>query len=187
MMGRRPEAKTAETTTPRIAVIFSAEDIAGRVAALARQIGADFGADMLIVAILKGSFVFAADLVRALHHAGVRPEIDFLTLSSYGAGTEPGAIRVGQDVTSRLDGREVLLLDDILDSGRTVGFAKDLLERRGAKVRVCVLLDKRGRRDATVTADYVGFVCPNRFVVGYGLDYAHYWRELPFIGAIDGT
>ncbi len=167
-------------------MIFSAAEIADRVTALARQIGADFGDDMLIVAILKGSFIFAADLVRALHHAGVRPEIDFLTLSSYGAGTDPGAVRVGHDVTSRLEGREVLLLDDILDSGRTVRFAKELLARRNAKVRVCVLLDKESRRRVPVTADYVGFACPNRFVVGYGLDHAHYWRELPFIGAIEG-
>lgn len=186
MAGRLPEADRGSETAREIAVIFSAAEIADRVAALARQIGADFGSDMLIIAILKGSFIFAADLVRALHHAGVRPEIDFLTLSSYGAGTNPGAIRVSQDVTSRLEGREVLLLDDILDSGRTVRFAKELLAGRGANVRVCVLLDKESRRTVPITADYIGFACPNRFVVGYGLDQAHYWRELPFIGAIGG-
>ena len=143
---------------------------------------------MLLAAILKGSFVFAADLIRALHHAGMRPRIDFMALASYHAGTaSSGAVEVTRDVTDRVEGRSVLLIDDILESGRTVAFARDRLFTRGAaRVMLCVLLDKRGKRATEIEADFVGFDCPDRFVVGYGLDYAHYFRELPFIGYLEG-
>ena len=146
------------------------------------------GEDVLLAAILKGSFVFAADLIRALHHAGMRPQIDFITLSSYRTGTESsGTVEITRDVTDAVEGRTILLIDDILESGRTVAFARNrLLGRGAADVKLCVLLDKRGKRETEIVADFVGFVCPDRFVVGYGLDYAHYFRELPFIGHLQG-
>ncbi|MCW5731369.1 MAG: hypoxanthine phosphoribosyltransferase [Alphaproteobacteria bacterium] len=169
-----------------INILFSSAEIASRIGELAEEIGAESGPDLLIVAILKGSFVFAADLVRALHQTGLKPEIDFITLSSYGAGTESsGRVAVLRDIAAEPAGRRLLLIDDILESGRTLAFAREELTRRGAEVRTCVLLDKRGKRKAEIEADYVGFVCPDRFVVGYGLDYAHYFRELPYIGTVE--
>ena len=168
--------------------LFEAPAIAARVRALAGEIAARIGPEIVAVAILKGSFVFAADLLRALHEAGVSVEVDFMMLSSYGAGTTAsGQVKVERDVTSEVAGRRVLLIDDILESGRTVAFAKDLLAARGAaSVDLCVLLDKKGRRQVAVEADFTGFDCPDRFVVGYGMDVAHRFRELPFIGLVEG-
>ena len=138
-----------------------------------------------VVAVLKGSFVFAADLIRALHRAGVAPEVEFISLSSYGAGTTGGAVRVVRDVETDVSGRNVLMIDDILESGRTIKFARDLMLSRGASaVEVAVLLDKRMKRKAEIEADYVGFDCPDHFVVGYGMDVAHAFRELPFVGRV---
>ena len=175
--------------TPRsdVAILFSAEQIAARVHDLAGELGASVDQDCLLVAILKGSFVFSADLIRELHAAGMRPQIDFLTLSSYGEATQSsGHIEVVHDVTDRVRGRAVVLIDDILESGRTLAYAKTMLLDRGADaVKVCVFLDKRNKRKVPIEADFVGFECPDRFVVGYGLDHAHYYRELPYVGAIE--
>jgi hypoxanthine phosphoribosyltransferase len=170
-------------------VLFSAAEIEDRVNRLADDIAQDIGPDIAVVAILKGSFVFTADLLRALHHCGVRPRIDFMTLSSYGSGTESkGRVEIVRDVVDDLSGQPVLLIDDILESGRTLAFAKAHLLGLGAQaVRVCVLLDKPGKRATEIEADYVGFVSPDRFVVGYGLDHAHYYRELPYIGVLERT
>ena len=167
-------------------VLYDAETIAARNLALAREI-AEAGYDnLLVVSILKGSFVFAADLIRALHGAGMAPEVEFLSLSSYDAGTlSSGQVRLVRDVESDVAGRDVLLIDDILESGRTLGFAKDLMRQRGAKrVAVAVLLEKPGKRAHAIDADHVGFVCPDLFVVGYGMDVAHAFRELPYVGVI---
>lgn len=171
-----------------IEVLFTAEEIAVRVGELAREIAAELRRDPMIVAVLKGSFVFTADLMRAMHHAGMRPQIDFMTLSSYGGGTESsGHVQINQDITDPVKGLDVILVDDILESGRTLAHAKSVLLERGAgTVKLCVLLDKEGKRKIDVEADFVGFVCPDLFVVGYGLDFAHYYRELPFIGSIEG-
>ena len=175
-------AVAAETIRP----LFSAERIAERVEALAREIAASAPHDPVIVAILKGSFIFAADLIRALHRQGLKPEIDFIFLASYGAGTvSGGGISILRDVETALAGREVVIVDDILDSGRTLRFAKALLERRGARsVKTCVLLDKQVPRAAAIAPDFLGFRCPPVFVVGYGMDLAHRYRELPFIGEV---
>ncbi|SLN26523.1 hypoxanthine phosphoribosyltransferase [Oceanibacterium hippocampi] len=164
--------------------MYSAAEIAARNEELAASIASSLGTDVLVVAILKGSFVFAADLVRALHHAGVQPQIDFMALSSYGSATESsGSVHISRDISDDVRDRNVLLVDDILESGRTLGFAKKALAERGARdVEVCVLLDKPGKRVVDLDAEFVGFTCPDRFVVGYGLDYAHYYRELPYIG-----
>ena len=175
-------------TPSDVKVLFSAEEIAARVHVLAREIAAAVNHDCLLVAILKGSFVFSADLIRGLHDAGMRPQIDFLTLSSYGEATQSsGHIEVVHDVTDRVCARAVILIDDILESGRTLAYAKTMLLDRGAEaVRVCVFLDKRHKRKVPIEADFVGFECPDKFVVGYGLDHAHYYRELPYVGVIGG-
>ena len=169
-----------------VEMMYSAAEIGARVGALAADIADAMGPDIMVVAVLKGSFVFTADLLRALHHHGVHPRIDFMTLSSYGTGTESsGEVVITRDITDDVRGARILLIDDILESGRTLAFARALLQERGAEmVRLCVLLDKPEKRKADLEADYVGFSIGDAFVVGYGLDYAHYYRELPFIGTI---
>lgn len=168
-----------------VATLFSTDQIARRVDDLARDIAACDLRDVLVVSVLKGSFIFAADLIRALHRHGLEPQIEFLFLGSYGADTTGRAVRILRDVESEIDGRDVIIVDDILDSGRTLAFAKERLASRGARsVRACVLLDKSARRTEDVSADFIGFECPDRFVVGYGMDLAHRYRELPFVGVI---
>ena len=179
----------AETAAAiHIKPLFSAEQISVRVEELAREIAAAWLNDLIIVAVLKGSFIFAADLIRALHRHGLKPEIDFMFLASYGTGTHSsGAVEVLREVESKLEGRDVVVVDDILDSGRTLAFAKAFLEARGAgSVRTCVLLDKQVPRAAVIAPDFTGFRCPPVFVVGYGTDLAHRYRELPFIGYVEG-
>lgn len=173
---------------PGVSVLFDADQIAARLRGLAGEIAAAMGPDILLVSILKGSFVFSADLIRALYHAGMRPEVDFLTLASYGAGTQSrGAVRLARDLDDPVAGRSVLLVDDILESGRTLAFARDLLRQRGAAVvKLAVFLDKPVPRAVPCEADFCAFLCPERFVVGYGLDHAHRYRELPFVGVLEG-
>ena len=175
------------TREVHIKVLFDERTIADRTRTVAEAIAAEKPEALLVVAILKGSFMFAADLLRALHHAGLAPQVEFMHLSSYGTGTESsGHIAILKDVDSSVDGRDVLLVDDILESGRTLGFAKDLLASRGARrVMVCVMLEKPGKRAVAIEADFVGFDCPDLFVVGYGMDAAHSHRELPFIGVVE--
>lgn len=171
----------------RIRVLFSAEAIAARESELAQEIAAGKPDRLLVIAVLKGSFVFAADLIRALDRAGLEPEVEFMSLSSYLEGTiSTGTVRVVHDIESPVAGRDVLLVDDILESGRTLTYAKDLLAARGARtVKTCVLLEKPGKRAVHLVPDHVGFVCPDVFVVGYGMDVAHAWRQLPFVGVIE--
>ncbi len=170
----------------RIAVLFSEHEIAARTAAIARDIAARKPERLLVVPVLKGSFVFAADLIRAMHHAGLSPEVDFMILASYRAGTSSsGRVEVLRDIEADVKGRDVLLIDDILESGRTLAFAKDLISARGAKsVLTSVLLNKPGHLAANIRADFQGFECPDKFVVGYGMDMAHQFRELPFVGHV---
>jgi hypoxanthine phosphoribosyltransferase len=170
----------------KLQVIFDAEKIAARNRELAQEIKAANPDRLLVVAVLKGSFVFAADLIRALHEVGLAPEVEFISLSSYRAGTvSSGTVTVLRDVESDVRGRDVLLVDDILESGRTLAYAKDLLAARGAsRVLVCVLLEKPAKRAVSLHADFVGFVCPDVFVVGYGMDVGHAFRQLPFIGVV---
>ena len=170
-----------------VSTLYSAEDLAARVEALAQEIARDMPDDILVVAILKGGFVFAADLIRALHGAGMCPRVDFMTLSSYGTGkVSSGEVSIARDISDDIQGADILLVDDILESGRTVAAARRLLLERGAQsVKICMLLDKPGKRKVECEADFCGFVVPDLFVVGYGLDYAHYYRDLPYIGTID--
>ncbi len=170
-----------------IRVLFDAATIAQRNQALAAEIKGAAPERLLVVAVLKGSFIFAADLIRALHGAGLAPEVEFVSLSSYREGTvSTGTVTVLHDVESEMRGRDVLLIDDILESGRTLAYAKDLFAARGAKrVLTCVLLEKPGKRAVELDADFVGFHCPDLFVVGYGMDVAHAYRQLPFVGVIE--
>jgi len=172
---------------PNVTVRFSAAEIAARVDVMADELAAKLPADTLVVSVLKGSFVFAADLIRALSRAGADWSMDFLTLSSYGTKTETsGRVKVVRDIVDDVRQREVLLVDDILESGFTLGFAKSLLSERGARrVWVCTLLDKPEKRRAPLEADFVGFRAGDEFLVGYGLDWAHRFRGLPYIGVVE--
>lgn len=174
-------------SSPRVRVLFDEAALAKRNEELAKAIAETKPKDLLIVAILKGSFMFAADLMRALHRQGLSPQVEFVHLSSYRDGkTSTGQVEILRDVQSTVKGRDVLLIDDILESGRTLVFAKDLLMARGAsKVLSVVLLEKPNKRAVNMQADFVGFTCPDLFVVGYGMDIAHHYRELPFIGVMD--
>jgi hypoxanthine phosphoribosyltransferase len=167
-------------------VLFDAEAIAFRNTAMATEIAAAGYRDLLVVSILKGSFVFAADLLRALHRAGLAPEVEFMALSSYGAVTSSaGHVRLLRDIETDVGGRDVLLIDDILESGRTIAFAKQSMLARGARrVATAVLLEKPGKRARAVEAEHVGFLCPDQFVVGYGMDKGHAFRELPYVAVV---
>ena len=167
--------------------LFASNVIAERLETLAGDIARAMPKDFAAVAILKGSFVFAADLIRSLTAHNVNPDVDFMTLASYGTGTvSSGDVKLLRDVEIPVEGREVLLIDDILDSGRTIAYARRHMLERGAKaVKVCVLLDKTSpRARGTEYADFVGFPCPPAFVVGYGMDHAHKFRGLPFIAVL---
>jgi hypoxanthine phosphoribosyltransferase len=167
-------------------VIFSPEAIAARLEELAVEIKAAGIEPLLVVPVLKGSFVFAADLIRAMHRAGMEPEVDFLTLSSYKKSrVSSGTVEILRDLDLNVERRSVLLVDDVLDSGRTLVFAKDLLAARGAAtVHTCVLINKKVPRAVNVAADFKAFDCEDMFVVGYGMDVAHRYRELPYVGRV---
>ncbi len=170
-----------------IRVLFDEAAITSRTAEMAQAIAAIELQDLLVVAVLKGSFMFAADLIRAMHRTGLTPQVEFIHLSSYlDATVSSGQVAILKDVDSSVRGRDVLLVDDILESGRTLAFAKDLLMARGARrVLIAVMLEKPGKRAVSVKADLVGFECPDLFVVGYGMDVAHSYRQLPFIGVVE--
>lgn len=175
-----------EEDARKIDVIYSAETIAARLETLAGEI---VGAKLerpLVVSVLTGSFVFSADLLRSLQRVGMAPEVDFLTLASYRRSTtSSGSVEILRDLDLDVKDRDILLIDDILDTGRTLAFAKDLLAGRGARrIVTCVLLEKQTQRAVTVEADFVAFTCPSVFVIGYGMDVAHRYRELPFVGCL---
>jgi len=169
--------------------LYSAEAIALRVDQLAGDIAARRLDDLMVVAVLKGSFIFAADLIRALHRHGLEPEIHFVYLARYdGKRVSRGEVRVLRDVESDIKGRNVVIVDDIFDSGRTLAFAKALLAEGGARqVLTCVLVDKQVKRASAITPDFIGFSCPPVFVVGYGMDLHNRYRELPFIGELTAS
>ncbi|OGO02115.1 MAG: hypoxanthine phosphoribosyltransferase [Chloroflexi bacterium RBG_13_52_14] len=160
-------------------VIITREEIANKVAEIATQLGKDYrGKNPLLIGILKGSFVFLSDLVRAMN---IPAEIDFVRLASYGAGTESsGKIKLVKDVETPIKGRHVLVVEDIIDRGLTVRFLLDYLSfRKPASLKLCALFDKPSRRKVEVPIDYLGFTVPDAFVVGYGLDFDEKYRYLP--------
>jgi hypoxanthine phosphoribosyltransferase len=187
-------ASAAQKTTPAepdaqapVTKLFDAAQIARRVRELAPEIARAMPEDFTIVGLLKGAFVFVADLARALDGAGRRPRIAFMTLSSYGHGRESsGRVRLIGEPPDGVAGRAVLLVDDVADSGRSLVFARDLLVARGAgEISICALIDKPSRREVELAVDFIGFTVGERFVVGYGIDYAERYRHLPYIGALD--
>jgi hypoxanthine phosphoribosyltransferase len=161
--------------------------IARRVDELAVEIAASLPREFVMVCVLNGAFMFTADLARALARHDRHPTIEFVNLKSYGDATESsGQVRVLGTLPESLDGRAVLLVDDILDSGRTLHFARALLTGLGASpVSICVFLDKPTRRVVPIRADHIGFTIEDRFVVGYGLDHAKRWRGLPSLAAVE--
>jgi hypoxanthine phosphoribosyltransferase len=165
--------------------LISESELQARVAQLGREINATYTDDdrPLLVCVLKGAFMFLADLVR---HLEMRHEVDFMEISSYGAATvSSGVVRILLDLAQNIDGRHVLIVEDIVDSGRTLDYITRNLETRGpASLRVCTLLSKPERREIDVPLDFVGFDVPDEFVVGYGLDFAEEYRNLPFIGVL---
>ena len=175
----------------KVAELFGAREIASCIERLADRIAEAYPETreqpVVVIVLLKGAFMFAADLVRALDRRGVHPEVDFLTASSYGTGTESsGVVQVRSTPSCELANRDVLLVDDILDTGRSLKRISAELEALGAvSIRTCVLLDKPSRRVEEVEADFVGFVIPDRFVVGYGVDLAERYRHLPFVGVLE--
>jgi hypoxanthine phosphoribosyltransferase len=164
--------------------LLSAQEIEARVAQLGAQISADYaGKEVLVVGILKGAFVFCADLIRQMD---LPVQMDFMAVSSYGASTESsGVIRIVKDLEASVEGRHVLLVEDIVDSGLTLRYLREYMAHQNpASLRVCVLLDKPTRRKTEVKVDYTGFTIPDEFIVGYGIDYAERHRNLPYIGII---
>jgi hypoxanthine phosphoribosyltransferase len=168
-------------------VLFSAAEIAARVDTLGGEIAHTLPADFVMVGLLKGAWVFVADLARALERAGAGPEIEFMRLSSYGLAKESsGAVQLLGDIPPELAGRPILLVDDIVDTGRSIAFAAAQLRQRGiGNLWICALLDKPQRREVEVAIDFVGFTIGDVFVVGYGTDHAEKYRHLPYIGAVE--
>lgn len=165
-------------------ILFTEEQIKVRVEELGKQISADFkGEDIVVIGLLKGCFMFIADLMRAID---TNVAVDFMVVSSYGSGVvSSGEIKVRKDYSIDIEGKNVLVIDDILDTGRTLAFVKDYLIVKSPKtIKLCTLLDKPERKTSKVEVDYVGFSVPDEFVVGYGLDYDEKYRNLPFIGVL---
>jgi len=161
--------------------IITPAQIARRVREMAREIRRDyFGRDPVVVGVMNGSFIFLADLIRALE---MPLQLDFMSVSSYRDGTSPGALKVTKEISCDLRNRHVIVVDDILDTGRTLRFIVRTLRQKGpATIRICTLLDKPACRQVKIRADYVGFQIPDRFVVGYGLDKGGWYRNLRFVG-----
>jgi hypoxanthine phosphoribosyltransferase len=165
-------------------VLISTEEIQAKIAEMGKQITADYaGRDLMLVGVLKGAVIFMVDLARAID---LPVEIDFMATSSYGASTESsGVVRILKDLDRSIDGRHILIVEDIVDTGLTLKYLCEILEGRNpASIRICALLNKVKARKADVHLDYVGFEIPDEFVIGYGLDYAQLYRNLPFVGVL---
>jgi hypoxanthine phosphoribosyltransferase len=166
-------------------VLIERETLAARVAELGAEVSADYeGRDLLLIGVLKGAVFFMADLMR---HLTVPCEVDFMAISSYGDATDSsGIVRILKDLDINIEGRDVLVVEDIIDSGLTLSYLiRNLESREPASLEVCALLTKPSRREIDVPVRYVGFEIPNKFVVGYGLDFAERYRNLPYVGVLD--
>jgi len=165
-------------------ILFSEEEIRQRVEELGTQINLDYeGKSPLLIGVLKGCFVFIADISR---HIELDCEIRFLTASSYGfSSVTSGKVKIDKDIDFEVEGRDVIIIEDILDSGVTLTALRNyIMDRSPASLKICALLDKPSRRQVPIDIDYLGFECPDMFVVGYGLDYAERYRNLPFIAVL---
>jgi hypoxanthine phosphoribosyltransferase len=164
-------------------ILITEEQIARRVKSLARKIERDFrGREMVVVSLLNGTVMFLADLIR---HLNLPLRLDFMGVSSYGPGTESGELVFTKELRLNVRGRDVLLVDDILDTGKTMSRVLPKIQAlKPRRIKICVLLDKPNRRTEDIGADYTGFEIPDLFVVGYGLDFAERYRNLPFVGVL---
>ena len=165
-------------------VLFSEEELNKRVSEIAAEINRDYaGKEPMLISVLRGSFVFMADLIRKIE---VPCTVDFMSVSSYGRGTtSSGQVQITKDLSDDIEGKDIIVVEDILDSGNTLSYLLQLLQaRKPASMKLCTLLDKPDRRVKEVHVDYSGFTIPDEFVVGYGLDYAEKYRNLPYIGIL---
>ncbi|MGC6388228.1 hypoxanthine phosphoribosyltransferase [Ewingella sp. S1.OA.A_B6] len=170
----------------RVDVMISEQEVKTRIAELGREITGhyrDSGSEMVLVGLLRGSFMFMADLCRTID---VSHEVDFMTASSYGNGMSTTRdVKILKDLDEDIRGKDVLIVEDIIDSGNTLSKVRELLQLRGPKsLAICTLLDKPQRREVDVKVEYVGFAIPDEFVVGYGIDYAQRYRHLPYVGKV---
>jgi hypoxanthine phosphoribosyltransferase len=168
-------------------VLIDEDTLQRRIAELGEEISADYtGRDLLLIGVLKGAVFFMADLMRGL---SIPCEIDFMAISSYGDSTDSsGVVRILKDLDINIEGRDVLVVEDIIDSGLTLSYLMRNLEaREPASLEICALLTKPERREIEVPVKYVGFEIPNRFVIGYGLDFGERYRNLPYVGVLDPT
>lgn len=171
--------------TGKVRVMIAEDQVRGRIKELAEQISKDYeGKSLHLICILKGSVFFACDLAKRLT---IPVTLDFMSVSSYGSETvSSGRVRILKDLDESIQGRNVLIIEDIIDSGNTLAYLMDLLGTRAPKsLDICTLLDKPDRRVTDVDVKYVGFVIPDEFVVGYGLDYDQYYRNLPYVGVVE--
>ncbi len=165
-------------------ILFTEEELRERVAQLGAQITADYqGKAPVLASVLRGSYIFMADLTRQVE---LPITVDFMAVSSYGAGTQSsGQVEIKKDLSDTIEGKDLIIVEDILDSGNTLYYLMDVLRaRKPASIKICTLLDKPERRTKPITADYSGFTIPDAFVVGYGLDYDEKYRNLPYIGIL---
>lgn len=174
----------SEFTNPNLELMFSADEIQNRIKEMGEEIARDYaGKNPLLVCVLKGACVFMSDLIRAIDE---KLEIDFMIISSYGdRDHSSGAVEIKKDITKPMEDREILVIEDIVDTGLTLNYLLDHLKRKGASsVKLAALLSKPDRRLKEVDIDYLGFTIPDKFVVGYGLDFADRYRNLPFISVV---
>ena len=165
-------------------ILIDEETLSARIAELGTEVSADYqGRDLLLIGVLKGAVFFMADLMR---HLTVQCEVDFMAISSYGASTDSsGIVRILKDLDINIEGRDVLVVEDIIDSGLTLSYLmRNLESREPASLEVCALMTKPARREIDVPVRYIGFEIPNRFVVGYGLDFGERYRNLPYVGVL---
>ena len=165
-------------------ILYSEDELRSRVKELGCQITADYaGKNPMLISVLRGSYIFMADLTRSIN---LDLTVDFMVVSSYGAGTvSSGQVEIKKDLSDTIEGRDLIIVEDILDSGNTLYYLMDVLKaRKPASIRLCTLMDKPDRRTKSITADYVGFTIPDAFIVGYGLDYDEKYRNLPYVGVL---
>ena len=165
-------------------ILYTEEELRQRVKEMGGQITADYaGRRPMLISVLRGSYIFMADLTRSID---LDVTVDFMVVSSYGAGTvSSGQVEIKKDLSDSIEGRDLIIVEDILDSGNTLYYLMDVLKaRKPASIRLCTLMDKPERRTKPITADYVGFTIPDAFIVGYGLDFAEKYRNLPYVGVL---
>ena len=165
-------------------ILYTEAELRQRVKEIGCQITADYaGKNPMLISVLRGSYIFMADLTRSIN---LDVTVDFMAVSSYGAGTvSSGQVEIKKDLSDSIEGRDLIIVEDILDSGNTLYYLMDVLKaRKPASIRLCTLMDKPDRRTKPITADYVGFTIPDAFIVGYGLDYGEKYRNLPYVGVL---